>query len=64
LIIPLAFDSGGVSTSTVTVPLVTALGVGLASSLKGRNPMLDGFGLIAFASLTPILFVLVYGIVV
>ena len=62
-IIGIAYDSGGVTTSTVTVPLVTALGVGLASSLKGRNPMLDGFGLIAFASLTPILFVLVYGIV-
>ena len=51
-------------TSTVTVPLVAALGVGLASSLRERNPMTDGFGLIAFASLTPILFVLVYGIVV
>lgn len=60
-IIGIAYDSGGVTTSTVTVPLVTALGVGLASSLKGRNPMLDGFGLIAFASLTPILFVLIYG---
>lgn len=62
-IVGIAYDSGGVTTSTVTVPLVTALGVGLASSLKGRNPMTDGFGLIAFASLTPILFVLVYGIV-
>ncbi len=62
-IIGIAYDSGGVTTSTVTVPLVTALGVGLASSLKGRNPMLDGFGLIAFASLTPILFVLIYGMV-
>jgi hypothetical protein len=62
-IVGIAYDSGGVTTSTVTVPLVTALGVGLASSLKGRNPMLDGFGLIAFASLTPILFVLTYGIV-
>ena len=61
-IVGVAYDSGGVTTSTVTVPLVTALGVGLASSLKNRNPMLDGFGLIAFASLTPILFVLVYGI--
>lgn len=60
-IIGVAYDSGGVTTSTVTVPLVTALGVGLASSLKGRNPMTDGFGLIAFASLTPILFVLAYG---
>ncbi len=63
-IVGIAYDSGGVTTSTVTVPLVTALGVGLASSLKGRNPMTDGFGLIAFASLTPILFVLTYGIVV
>jgi hypothetical protein len=62
-IIGIAYDSGGVTTSTVTVPLVTALGVGLASSLKGRNAMTDGFGLIAFASLTPILFVLVYGII-
>ena len=56
-IVGVAYDSGGVTTSTVTVPLVTALGVGLASSLKGRNPMTDGFGLIAFASLTPVLFV-------
>jgi hypothetical protein len=63
-IIGVAYDSGGVTTSTVTVPLVTALGIGLASSLKGRNPLTDGFGLIAFASLTPILFVLVYGIIV
>lgn len=63
-VVGVAYDSGGVTTSTVTVPLVTALGVGLASSLKGRNPMLDGFGLIAFASLTPILFVLVYGTVI
>ena len=62
-IIGIAYDSGGVTTSTVTVPLVTALGVGLASSLSNRNPMLDGFGLIAFASLTPILFVLIYGMV-
>ena len=62
-IVGIAYDSGGVTTSTVTVPLVTALGVGLASSLKGRNAMTDGFGLIAFASLTPILFVLLYGIV-
>ena len=62
-IIGIAYDSGGVTTSTVTVPLVAALGVGLAGSLKGRNPMTDGFGLIAFASLTPILFVLTYGIV-
>lgn len=62
-IVGVAYDSGGVTTSTVTVPLVTALGVGLASSLRGRNPMSDGFGLIAFASLTPILFVLLYGTV-
>jgi hypothetical protein len=63
-IVGIAYDSGGVTTSTVTVPLVAALGVGLASSLKGRNPMTDGFGLIALASLTPILFVLVFGMVV
>lgn len=62
-IIGVAYDSGGVTTSTVTVPLVTALGIGLASSLRGRNPMTDGFGLIALASMTPILFVLIYGIV-
>lgn len=60
-IIGIAYDSGGVTTSTITVPLVTALGVGLASSIKGRNPMVDGFGLIAFASLTPIIFVMFYG---
>ena len=60
--IGIAYDSGGVTTSTITVPLVTALGVGLASSLDGRNPMTDGFGLIAFASLTPIIFVLSYGL--
>ena len=63
-IIGIAYDSGGVTTSTITVPLVTALGVGLASSIKGRNPMLDGFGLIAFASLTPMMFVMVYGMLV
>ena len=63
-IIGLAYDSGGVTTSTITVPLVTALGVGLASSIKGRNPMLDGFGLIAFASLTPMIFVMAYGMVI
>ena len=62
-IVGVAYDCGGVTTSTVTVPLVAALGVGLASSLKGRNPLTDGFGLIAFASLTPILFVLVYEII-
>jgi hypothetical protein len=60
-IIGIAYDSGGVTTSTITVPLVTALGVGLASSIRGRNPMTDGFGLIAFASLTPMIFVMGYG---
>lgn len=63
-IVGIAYDSGGVTTSTITVPLVTALGVGLASSIKGRNPMVDGFGLIAFASLTPMIFVMGYGMVV
>ena len=63
-IIGIAYDSGGVTTSTITVPLVTALGVGLASPIKGRNPLVDGFGLIAFASLTPIIFVMGYGMVV
>jgi len=63
-IIGLAYDSGGVTTSTITVPLVTALGVGLASSIKGRNPMLDGFGLIAFASLLPMIFVMAYGMII
>lgn len=61
-IIGIAYDSGGITTSTITVPLVTALGVGLATSIRGRNPMLDGFGLIALASLSPIVFVLGYGI--
>ena len=61
-IVALAYDSGGVTTSTITVPLTAALGIGLASSIKGRNPLLDGFGLIAIASLTPILFVLGFGI--
>jgi hypothetical protein len=63
-IVGIAYDSGGVTTSTITVPLVTALGIGLAASIKGRNPMIDGFGLIAFASLTPIIFVLAYGMIV
>ncbi|MDD1781458.1 DUF1538 domain-containing protein [Enterovibrio sp. ZSDZ35] len=63
-IIGIAYDSGGVTTSTITVPLVTALGVGLATVIKGRNPMVDGFGLIAFASLSPMIFVMVYGMVV
>jgi len=60
-IIGIAYDSGGVTTSTITVPLVTALGVGLASVIAGRNPMVEGFGLIAFASLLPIVFVLLFG---
>ena len=60
MIIPLAYDSGGVTTSTVTVPLVAALGLGLASTVPGRNPVVDGFGLIAFASLFPIITVLAY----
>ncbi len=60
-IIGIAYDSGGVTTSTITVPLVTALGIGLASAIKGRNPMIDGFGLIALASLTPMIFVMLYG---
>ena len=60
-IVGIAYDSGSVTTSTVTVPLVAALGVGLASSLRDRNPMTDGFGLIAFASLTPMVFVMAYG---
>ncbi|MFC1774099.1 DUF1538 family protein [Pseudomonadota bacterium] len=63
-IIGIAYDSGGVTTSTITVPLVTALGVGLATSIRGRNPMIDGFGLIAFASLTPMIFVMIYGMVI
>jgi len=63
-IVAVAYDSGGVTTSTVTVPLVTALGVGLATVIRGRNPLIDGFGLIAFASLTPIVFVLAYGMIV
>jgi hypothetical protein len=60
-IIGIAYDSGGVTTSTVTVPLVAALGIGLASSIRGRDPLVDGFGLIAFASLTPMIFVMAYG---
>lgn len=63
-IVGIAYDSGGVTTSTITVPLVTALGVGLASAIRGRNPMIDGFGLIAFASLSPMIFVLLFGMVV
>ena len=61
MIIPLAYDTGGVTTSTVTVPLVAALGLGLASTIPGRSAVLDGFGLIAFASLLPIITVLGYG---
>jgi hypothetical protein len=60
-IIGIAYDSGGVTTSTITVPLVTALGVGLATTIRGRNPMIDGFGLIAFASLSPMIFVMLFG---
>ena len=60
-IIGIAYDSGGVTTSTVTVPLVAALGIGLANSIRGRDPLIDGFGLIAFASLTPMIFVMAYG---
>jgi hypothetical protein len=63
-IIGIAYDSGGVTTSTITVPLVTALGVGLASSIRGRNPMIDGFGIIAFASLLPMIFVMGYGMII
>ena len=60
MIIPLAYDSGGVTTSTVTVPLVAALGIGLAETVPGRSPLIDGFGLIAFASLFPIMTVMAY----
>jgi hypothetical protein len=63
-IIGIAYDAGGVTTSTVTVPLVAALGVGLASIIKGRSPLQDGFGLIAFASLMPMIFVMGYGLIV
>ncbi|MGB5364366.1 MAG: DUF1538 domain-containing protein, partial [Aureibaculum sp.] len=61
-IIGLAYDAGGVTTSTITVPLVAALGVGLANVIKGRSPLTDGFGLIAFASLLPMIFVMAYGL--
>ena len=60
-IVGIAYDSGGVTTSTIAVPLVTALGVGLATTIRGRNPMIDGFGLIAFASLSPMIFVMLFG---
>lgn len=63
-IIGIAFDAGGVTTSTITVPLVAALGVGLSASIKGRSPLLDGFGLVAFASLLPIIFVMGFGLIV
>jgi len=63
-IIPLAYDSGGVTTSTVTVPLVAALGLGLSATIPGRNPALDGFGLIAFASLFPVITVMGYAQIV
>jgi len=59
--VPLAYDSGGVTTSTVTVPLITALGLGLSEAVPGRSALLDGFGLVAFASLFPIISVLAYG---
>lgn len=63
-IIGIAYDAGGVTTSTITVPLVTALGVGLASVIQGRSPLTDGFGLIAFASLLPMIFVMLYGMII
>jgi hypothetical protein len=63
-IVGFAYDLGGVTTSTVTVPLVTALGVGLARTIRGRDPLTDGFGLIALASLTPMIFVMVFGLFV
>ncbi len=63
-IIGIAYDAGGIATSTITVPLVTALGVGLATAIKGRNPMTDGFGMVVFASLTPMIFVMAYGMAV
>ena len=62
-IIPLAYDSGGVTTSTVTVPLIAALGIGLASNVPGRSPLIDGFGLIAFASLFPMITVMAYAMI-
>ncbi len=63
-IIGIAYDAGGVTTSTITVPLVAALGVGLASTIRGRSPLTDGFGLIAFASLLPMIFVMGYGLLI
>lgn len=61
-IVPLAFDLGGVTTSEVTVPLVTALGIGLATHIEGRSVLIDGFGLIAFASIFPIVTVMLYAL--
>lgn len=63
-IVGIAYDSGGVTTSTVTVPLVAALGVGLSRTIRGRDPLTDGFGLIALASLTPMIFVMLFGLIV
>ncbi|MEE4659439.1 MAG: DUF1538 domain-containing protein, partial [Halieaceae bacterium] len=63
-IIPIAYDSGGVTTSTVTVPLVAALGLGLANNIPGRSALIDGFGLIAFASLFPMITVMTYGLII
>lgn len=63
-IVGIAYDAGGVTTSTITVPLVTALGVGIATVLDGRNALSDGFGLIAFASLLPMMFVMIYGMII
>jgi hypothetical protein len=63
-IIGIAYDLGGIATSSITVPLVTALGVGLATSIKGRNPMTDGFGLVVFAALMPTIFVMAYGMAI
>jgi hypothetical protein len=60
MIVPLAYDSGGVTTSTITVPIVAALGLGLASAVPGRSPLLDGFGMIALASIFPIISVIGY----
>ena len=63
MIVPLAYDSGGVTTSTVTVPLIAALGIGLAANVPGRSPLIDGFGLIAFASLFPMITVMAYAMI-
>jgi hypothetical protein len=63
-LVPLAFDLGGVTTSEITVPLITALGIGLAAAVPGRDVLMDGFGLIAFASVGPVIAVLSYACVV